>query len=146
MRFALAVLLLPSLAFAQSVAEPDAGSLFTTFLSALASKNWALLGTVAVLALVWAARTFGAKVIPGLGTPRGGAILSAVGGTAALLVAALTAGQPLTVSLVVGCFWTALSASGLWSVGKNLTAPAPTPQAAPTICTPAEIANGTCKP
>lgn len=145
MRLALAVLLLPSLAFAQSVAEPDVGSLFTTFLSALASKNWALLGTVAVLALVWAARTFGAKVIPGLGTPRGGAILSAVGGTAALLVAALSAGQPLTVSLVVGCFWTALSASGLWSVGKNLTTPAPQAKS-PTICTPAEIANGTCKP
>lgn len=145
MRLAFAVLLLPSLAFAQSVAEPDVGSLFTTFLSALASKNWALLGTVAVLALVWAARTFGAKVIPGLGTPRGGAILSAVGGTAALLVAALSAGQPLTVSLVVGCFWTALSASGLWSVGKNLTTPAPQAKS-PTICTPAEIANGTCKP
>lgn len=146
MRLALAVLLLPSLAFAQtSIPEPDLGGLASTFLAALASKNYALLGTVAVLALVWAARTFGAKVIPGLGTPRGGAILSAVGGTAALLVAALTAGQPLTVSLVVGCLWTALSASGLWSVGKNLAAPAPQAKA-PTICTPAEIANGTCKP
>lgn len=137
--------MLSTLLLATTIPEPDVGSLAASLLSALSSKNYTLVASILLVGAVWAVRTFGTKAIPGLGTPRAGAILSVVGGTASLLVAALASGQAFSLGLLFGCVNAALAASGLWSAGKNLLTP-PEAQRAPTICTPAEIANGTCKP
>ena len=117
-----------------SIPEPDVGGLASLLVQAFASKDYTLVASVLLLAVVWAVRTFGAKFIPALGTPRAGAFLSAVGGTASLLVAALAAGQTFTLGLLFGCLNAALAASGLWSVAKNLATAAP-------ICSAADIAN-----
>jgi hypothetical protein len=137
-------LCLPLVAFAQAIPEPDVGGLGAAFLSALSSKNWGLLLAAVVLAAVWGVRALGAKVWPAVATARGSAILAFAGGTAALLVAALGAGQPFSAGLLLGCISTALTASGLWSTGKAVVEkPKPVPS---MTCTPEEIANRTCIP
>lgn len=138
----LASIALASTSFAQStIPEPDLGSLSGTLVSALASKQWALVVAAVLLGGVWLLRNMGSKWIPWLSTPRGGAILATVGGTLALVVPVLAAGQPLSIGLVIGALSTALSASGLWSVGKNLSTPSGGTMA-PEVCSAADIANG----
>lgn len=148
-RFALitlAVVLSPLLALAQvaGIPEPDAGSLGASFLVALASKNYGLLLSIALLAVVWGARAVGGKVWPPIATPRGSAILAVLGGTLALLVGALSAGQVFSLGLLLSCVSTALAASGMWSAGKALGEKAPDVGAsmAPVQCSAADIANG----
>lgn len=131
---------------AQALPEPSILDLGVIGSQAIANKRYDLLVVVALVGLVALARWGGAKAWPWLGTPRGGALLVALGGTGGLLLAALKAGQPLTVDLVLACFLTSASAAGLWSMGKNV---AKKPVPAPSLqerCTPIEIANGTCKP
>lgn len=137
---------MPLALFAQALPEPSLFDLGGLFVQAISGKQYALGFVVALLGAVGLARWGGAKVWPWLGTPRGGAVLVAVGGTLSLVLAGLRAGQPLTVDLVLGCFLTAATASGLWSIGKNTLQRTPAPQMAPDKCTPIEIANGTCKP
>lgn len=133
----------PLSALAQAaIPEPDVGSLGASFLVALTSKNWGLLLSVALLGLVWLARAVGGKVWPPIASPRGSAILAFLGGTAALLVGALGTGQSFSVSLLFGCVSTALTASGLWSVGKaTFEKPVVKPTMMP-VCSAADIANG----
>lgn len=130
-----------------ATAEPSVFDLGGILLSALSGGQYALLGAAGLLLLVLAARKAGSNVHPWFATPRGGAVLALLVAGLTPLVARLTAGAPLSLGLVLECVAVALSASGLWSVGKNLavkkTGPAP---AEPPICTPIEIANGTCKP
>lgn len=151
LRAGLALALLPALALAQTaIPEPDAGDLGTSFLSAIATKNWVLLAVVVLAAGVLIARLlakrFAGKFGAWIASPRGSAILASVGGTATLLMYAIRNGVPFTLDLLLGCFMTALSASGLWSVGKAVVEkPKPQPMA-PEKCTPIQIANGTCSP
>lgn len=145
LRAGLVLALLPALALAQTaIPEPDVGSLGASFLTALMSKNWGLLLSVALLGVVWAVRALGGKVWAPLASERGSAVLAFLGGTLALLVGALSAGQSFNVSLLLGCVSTALTASGLWSTTKSVVAPKPT--MAPDKCSPIQIANGTCTP
>lgn len=131
---------------AQASVEPSLVDLGSVFLSALSGGQYALLGAVALLVLVLLARKGGEKVVPWFGTPRGGAVLALAVAGLTPLVARLSAGAPLSLGLVLESVVVALSASGLWSVGKNLATPKPVTAMSPTICTPIEIANGTCKP
>lgn len=144
----LALALLPLVALAQSIPEPDVASLGASFLAALSTKNYILLAAVVVMGGVWLAR-FIAKQFPGkfatwLTTPRGSAVLAFVGGTVSLLLGAMRSGIPVTLDLVLGCIGTALTASGLWSVGKAVVEkkPAVTPSMAPQVCSAADIAQG----
>lgn len=138
--------MLPSL-LAQATAEPSLLDLGGVFLSALSGGKYALLGAVSLLALVLVARKVGAKYVPWLATPRGGAVLSVALTTLTPLVAQLGNGVAFSAGLIVQCLLLGLSASGLWSVGKNVVTPPPLPEGeAKTRCTPIEIANGTCKP
>lgn len=139
--------MLSTLFLATTIPEPDVGNLAASLLAALSAKNYTLVASILLVGAVWLVRTFGAKAWPALGTPRAGAVLSVVGGTASLLVAALASGQAFTLGLLFGCINAALTANGLWSATKNFIKPTvPETQRAPTICTPQEIANGTCKP
>jgi len=129
------------------VPEPSLLDLGALLVQAITSKHYSLMGSVLVLGLVFLVRYFGAKLHPALGTPRAGAILAGVGGTASLLVAALAAGQPFSLGLLLSCVSTALGGAGLWSVAKNAAQkPLPPPSESKGVCTPIEIANGTCKP
>lgn len=145
LRAGLLLAFLPVVALAQvaSIPEPDAGSLGASFLVALASKNYGLLLSIALLAAVWGARAVGGKVWPPIATPRGSAILAVLGGTLALLVGALGAGQSFSLGLLLSCVSTALAASGMWSAGKALgEKPDTTASMQPVQCSAADIANG----
>lgn len=128
------------------VAEPSLLDLGALLVQAITLKHYSLLGSVLVLGGVFAARYFGAKLHPALGTPRAGAILAGVGGTASLLVAALAAGQPFSLGLLLSALSTALGGAGMWSVAKNAAKKPLPPAETKANCTPIEIANGTCKP
>jgi hypothetical protein len=142
LRASLVLALFPVIAFAQ-VPEPDAGSLGASFLVALASKNYGLLLSIALLAAVWVARAVGGRVWPAIATPRGSAILAVLGGTLALLVGGLGAGQEFSLGLLLNCVTTALAASGMWSAGKALGEKKPdVTQSAMPVCSAADIANG----
>lgn len=131
--------------FAQAV-EPSLVDLGGVLLSALSGGQYALLGAAGLLLLVLVARKVGGKVHPFFATPRGGAVLALLVAGLTSLVARLSAGAPFSLGLVLEAVVVALSASGLWSVSKNLaTKPAPV-ASVDRICTPIEIANGTCKP
>lgn len=134
------------LPFLLAQAEASALDLGGLLLSAFTQKNYALVGALLLMLGVLLARKVGAKALPWLGTPRGAAVLAAVGGSAAVLVARLASGAPLSPALVLEALTAALTASGLWSTGKALAEKA---EPTPTLqerCTPIEIANGTCKP
>ena len=128
------------------VAEPSLLDLGALLVQAITTKHYSLLGSVLVLGGVFLARYFGAKLHPALGTSRAGAILAGVGGTASLLVAALAAGQPFSLGLLLSAFFTAMGGAGMWSVAKNAAQKPLPPAESKGVCTPIEIANGTCKP
>lgn len=124
------------LPFLVAQAELSTLDVWGLLLSAFTQRNYPLLGALLLMVGVLVARKVGAKAWPWLGTPRGGAILAALGGGAAVLVARLAAGAPLSLAVAMEALTAALTASGLWSTGKALM----------ERCTPIEIANGTCKP
>jgi len=135
------------LLLAQALAEPSLLDVGGILLSALSGGQYALLGAAALLVVVLVARKVGGRYVPFLATPRGGAALALLVAGLTSLVARLSTGAPFSLGLVLEAVTVALSASGLWSVGKNLATPKPVQQmAAPEICTPMQIANGTCKP
>lgn len=133
---------------AQAVAEPSLLDVGGVVLSALSGGQYALLGAAALLLVVLAARKGGAKVLPWFGTPRGGAVLALLVAGLTSLVARLSAGASFSLGLVLEAVTVALSASGLWSTGKALVErkAVPAPAEAPAVCTPREIAAGTCQP
>lgn len=138
--------MLPSL-LAQATAEPSILDVGGILLSALSGGQYALLGAAALLLVVLVARKVGGKYVPFLATPRGGAVLALLVAGLTSLVARLAAGSALSAGLVLEAVMVALSASGLWSTSKALVEKKA--QAAPsvaTVCTPREIAAGTCKP
>lgn len=138
--------MLPSL-LAQATAEPSLLDVGGILLSAFSGGQYALLGAAALLLLVLVARKAGGKYVPFLATPRGGAVLSLLLAGLTSLVARLASGAAFSVGLVLEAVTVALSASGLWSTGKALVEKKPQPEpSAAHICTPIEIANGTCKP
>lgn len=140
--------MLPSV-LAQAVAEPSVLDVGGLVLSALSGGQYALLGAAALLLLVLVARKVGGRYVPFLATPRGGAVLGLLLAGLTTLTARLSAGAVLSTGLVLEAVMVALTASGLWSTGKALvekkSAPVSTLDDA-TVCTPREIAAGTCKP
>lgn len=128
--------------------EPSFVDVGGVLLSALSGGQYALLGAAGLLLLVLVARKAGAKALPWFGTPRGGAVLALLVAGLTTLVARLSSGAPFSLGLVLEAVTVALSASGLWSVGKNLATKREAPESlqAPEVCTPREIAAGTCTP
>lgn len=118
--------------FLLAQAEASAFDLGALLLSAFTSRNYPLVGALLLMLGVLAARKAGAKVWPWLGTPRGGALLAALGGGAAVLVARLASGTLFSAPLALEALTAALTASGLWSTAKNMIGP---------VCSAADIAN-----
>lgn len=132
---------------------PGLGEVVEQLSEAISGKQWSLALSLLVVALVVVLRKAASaagnrgngalsRALLWLGTPKGAVALSVVGGTATLLSIALAGDKPLSLSLLLSCFMGAASASGLFSWGQTLSKPRPT---AGTVCSPAEIANGTCK-
>jgi hypothetical protein len=128
------------------VSEPSLFDVGSVLLSALSGGQYALLGAAALLLIVLLARKVGGKYVPFLATPRGGAVLSLLAAGLTTLVARLSTGAPLSLSIVLEAVTFGLTASGLWSVGKNLATPKPVTPSTDAVCTPREIAAGTCQP
>ena len=114
-----AIVVLPILVLAQ---VPDPGADPDTFIkalvSALAGGQWKVAGVLGAIGGIYLLRTFGTK-IPGavgafLGTSRGGAFLALLATLVVGLGAALVAGTPITVNLVLGVLTTAFAAIGGW--------------------------------
>lgn len=66
--------MLASVALLGQVLAPDpeqTGAFVKVVVDAIASRNWPLLASLGVVALVWAVRKFGSTRIPWLGTDRG---------------------------------------------------------------------------
>lgn len=134
----------------QPPAEPSLGDVVDQLSEAVSGKQWSLALSLLVVALVVVLRKVASaagksgsvlgRALLWLSTPKGAVVLSVVGGTATLLSVALGTGKPLSFALLVSCFMGAASASGLFSWGQTLSKPRPT-----AVCSPAEIANGTCK-
>lgn len=140
--------MLPSL-LAQATAEPAVADVLGVIVTAVLGKKYALLGVAALVLAVFAAKKGGAKVLPWLATPRGTALLAFLGGGSGWVFTQMMLGEALTPELISEAIRAALAASGLWSTGKALVEKKP--QSVPTlddstVCTPREIAAGTCKP
>ena len=138
--------MLPSL-LVTLAADPSLLDVGGVIVTAILGKKYTLLGCAALVLLVYAARKAGAKAVPWFATPRGSAFLAFLGGGSTWLLTRLALGESMTPDLISEAINAALAASGLWSTGKALVEKRPTPEPmGPPICTPIEIANGTCKP
>lgn len=133
---------------AQAVAEPSLFDVLGIIAAAVLGKKYTLLGCAALVLAVFAARKGGAKVLPWLATPRGSALLAFLGGGSTWLFVRVAAGEAMSPELISEAIKAALTASGLWSTGKALVErkAVPEPAESPTVCTPREIAAGTCQP
>lgn len=104
--------------------EKDPGGYAASMLDAAKSGKWRLFAAGLLIALVWAARRWGASVVPWLKTDRGGAtlvlVLALLGGVATTLAD----GADLSFALVVNSLSMAFTAAGGFAVVKKLLAPA----------------------
>ncbi|HEX5750010.1 MAG TPA: hypothetical protein VFZ09_27520 [Archangium sp.] len=102
--------------------EVQLGEVVKLVAQAVSSRNWGLLACAVVLGLVYVVRRFGVSKLPWLRTDAAGIALALVTAAGLQLSAALGAGRPVTLSLVLGILTTAAGASGLFSWGAKLKA------------------------
>jgi hypothetical protein len=129
--------LFPSLALSQVVVAPAVAAIPTmpdpegnlasfagAVYQAFASRNWGVLIALLLVGLVFLARRFGSKAWPFLGTDRGGALLSLVGGLGISVFAAATAAGAHTILQVLGTgLLMTVTASGTYALIKKLLFP-----------------------
>lgn len=127
----LAVLAFPFAAFAQVTVPPspdDVGAFVSALFGAVAGKQWGYLIALAVMALVFGARKFGARISPKveefLHSDPGGVLLALlVSFATALAAASLAPGAIFTWAIVLAAFKTALVAMGGFALINKLGAP-----------------------
>jgi len=105
--------------------EKDTAGFFNAAWQAFNSKNWKGLAALALIALVWLIRKFGAKV-SWLASDRGGAVLVMVMAFLTVFATALGSGAKITGGVVLNCAYLAFIAAGAWTwtkkiLGKNVT-------------------------
>jgi hypothetical protein len=109
------VLLTPVVVFGQT---PDPGADPSSFLLAIVAAiqggDWRGLAVLVAIGVTWAAKKYGAKVWPWLGTARGGATLALVLGFTGTLVPALAGGASITPKLVIDGVLFGLTSIGGW--------------------------------
>lgn len=89
-------------------------------LDAVASKNYLLLASLGVIAVVYVLRRFAGGKFPWLRTDRGGALLVLLTSIAGGFANAFLAGSPLSWGLVLSAVTTGLAAAGGYSIIKKL--------------------------
>ena len=107
--------LLPFVALAQA-ADPgiDPGGFLLEIVTAIQGGDWRAVAVLAAIGLTWAAKRYGAKAWPFLGTARGGAALALVLGVIGTLVPAVAGGAPLTLKLGIDALLFGLTSIGGW--------------------------------
>ncbi len=100
--------------------EQNLGAYLGRLFEAVKSGEWLLAAALAVIGLTWALRRWGAKLIPWLGTDRGGVVVAGVSAFALGLANAGIAGKPVDVTLVVTALEVALLAMGGWAGIRKL--------------------------
>jgi hypothetical protein len=98
----------------------DIQTTLTALYGAIQGRQWALVGVLAVVALVYAARTWGGAALPWLRSDRGGAALALLAGIAGALATALLSGTALTPLVVLDGVVLGISASGGYVVVRRL--------------------------
>lgn len=115
---------IPVLLFAQLAVSPEnLGEFVALVLQAAQGGQWPMVAALALVAVVWAARKWGAPQVPFLGTPEGGAILNIATGFAGAFLTALMGGTPFTWGLLWASLQVSLLAAGGWAMLKSLVWP-----------------------
>ena len=103
--------------------EKDPGGFAGEVLAAAKNGEWRLLSGLVLIALVWATRRWGSKLVPWFSTDRGGAALvlglALLGGVATTLFE----GAPLSMGLLANVVSMAMTAAGGWAIVKKLLSP-----------------------
>ncbi|MBZ4335088.1 hypothetical protein K8556_30100 [Corallococcus sp. AS-1-12] len=89
-------------------------------LDAVTARNWALVASLAVIALVYVLRRFVGAWWPVLRTARAGAVLALLLSVAGAVSNSLLAGESFTVALLLKAIAIGLSAAGGFTVMKTL--------------------------
>ncbi|WP_223744865.1 hypothetical protein [Corallococcus sp. AS-1-12] len=116
-------LVLPAVAFAQEAGAPDPSnveSFARLVLDAVTARNWALVASLGVVALVYVLRRYMGAWWPVLRTARAGAALAVLLSVAGAVANALLAGESFTVALLLKAVAIGLGAAGGFSVVKAL--------------------------
>jgi hypothetical protein len=124
--FIRALALAPLLAFGQAAppVPTDPGFVQSLF-DAIHGRQWVVVAGFVVSGVVWALRTWGAKLVPWFATSRGGAVLVTVVGVLGAIAISLLAGKLSWASILDGVLLALLSAGG-YAVAKNaVTNPPP---------------------
>lgn len=113
----LSFLLLASL---DAVDPQNLQALASIVLEKVQSRDWLGLAAIAVVCITWAIRRYGAKYLPFLGTPYGGAlsafVVAALGGVGNTLATGAVPDKSTLVSILSVAF----TAAGGWSIFKSL--------------------------
>jgi hypothetical protein len=112
---AVMAILLPAIVHGQT---PDPGADPSSFLlsivTAIQGGDWRGLAVLVAIGVTWAAKKYGAKLWPFLGTARGGAALALFLGFAGTLVPALAGGASITPKLAIDALLFGLTSIGGW--------------------------------
>ena len=98
----------------------DLSAFFKAVVDAVQGGQWRVVAVLGVVALVWAAKKFGAKWLPVLATSRGGALLAVLGGIVSTFAPALLSGTPFTLKLALDALLLGITAAGGWVVVRRL--------------------------
>ncbi|WP_223645548.1 hypothetical protein [Corallococcus sp. EGB] len=116
-------LFLPAVAFAQVATALNPGNVEAfarLVLDAVTARNWALVASLAVVALVYVLRRYVGAWWPVLRTARVGAVLAVLLAVAGAVANALLAEEAFTVALLLKAVAIGLGAAGGFSVVKAL--------------------------
>jgi hypothetical protein len=109
----------------------DPVGFFESVYRAVADHDYKVAAALALVALVWAARTFGASKIPWLKTDRGGVALALGVSLAGAMASALMAHAKLTAHTFLVALQVGVLAAGGWTMVKRLLWPKDSPAAPP---------------
>lgn len=109
------ILMIPFYAFGQ-VPDPgaDPSSFLLQIVTAIQGGDWRGLAVLVAILVTWAAKKYGAKAWPFLGTARGGALLALFLGVAGTLIPAAAGGAPFTLKLCIDALLFGLTSIGGW--------------------------------
>lgn len=108
-------------ALAADVPSPDADASgwLKALYAAATGGEWKVLAGLVLLGVMFAARTWGAKVVPWFATKTGGLVLAFVISLAGTMGLALAAGAAVSLATVVSALGTAAAAAGVWEWVKT---------------------------
>lgn len=118
--YALAIVAIPSLAFAQEMPTEDLGQLLAFVLAQAQAGNWTGAAVVMLFALVLVLRSFGSRVWPWLATDVGGSVLGYVMAPLGILAGAALAGLPITWTFAQGVLVAAFLSGAAWTAIRRV--------------------------